>query len=86
MSFRSNVGKPWVEPAPTQCEMVDIHHPDCECASCKAMQDVQCLDLVVGTVYDGDVRVCAACAMQMEREGFPVAYNDGKKPAHKVQP
>lgn len=75
MSFQSNIGKPHAEPSAAQCEMVDVHHPDCECASCKMHTDVQCLEPAVGTVADGGgYRVCADCAKQMEREDFTVSY------------
>lgn len=74
MSFKSNVGKPKVEPGPGQCESIDMHHPDCTCASCEACLDVQCLERVVGVVTDSKVRVCSACAIQAEREDFEVEY------------
>lgn len=74
MSFKSNVGKPRVAPSPIQCEMVDVHHSDCECASCVMMLDVQCLEPAVGVAPDAGVRVCAACAVQMVREEFQVTY------------
>lgn len=63
-----------VVPGDDQCEMVAIHHPDCECGSCKLEVDVQCLELFVGTVPDSGVRVCGACAVQAELEDFAVAY------------
>lgn len=78
MSFKSNVGKPWVEPTAEQCEMSETHHPDCECASCKLHLDVQCLEPYVGTVPEcDDIRVCSACAVQAEREDFDVTYRPG---------
>jgi len=77
VSFKSNIGKPAVEAGPEQCEMIDMHHPDCECGSCKMHVDVRCLELYVGTVPEaGNVRVCGACAIQQEREEFIVSYRD----------
>lgn len=77
MSFKSNIGKPTVEPTEEQCEMINVHHPDCNCASCKMMVDVQCLEPAVGVVPEsGNTRVCGACAIQQEREDFTVAYHD----------
>lgn len=73
MSFASNIGKKWVEPTGDQCEMMDIHHPDCECPSCKMGTDTQCLEPAVGTVPEfGGIRVCAECAEKAEREEFEV--------------
>lgn len=76
MSFKSNVGRAHVEVGPDQCEMLNIHHPDCTCDSCKMRVDVQCLEPFVGMTNDqgGGVRVCGACAVQMEREDFTVTY------------
>jgi len=80
MSFKNNVGKKAVEPTAAQCEMVDVHHPDCGCESCKMMLDVQCLEPCVGVVPEsGNTRVCGACAAQQEREGFAVAYHEGTR-------
>lgn len=77
MSFKSNIGKQAVDVGNGQCEMVNVHHPDCTCSSCKMSVDVQCLEPFVGTVPDNtDIRVCGACAVQMEREDFIVAYRD----------
>lgn len=76
MSFRENIGKPNADPGPDQCEMIDAHHPDCTCRSCRMMVDVQCLEPAVGTVPEnGNVRVCASCAKETERENdFKVRY------------
>ncbi len=74
MSFKSNVGKPRVEPLPQQCGMINPHHPDCDCASCEMHLDVQCLEPVVGRVADCHVNVCGACAVLMEREEWPIRY------------
>jgi hypothetical protein len=80
MSFRSNIGKHSVTAGPDQCEMVDAHHPDCECTSCRTHLDVQCLEPYVGEVPECDgVRVCGACAVQMEREEFTVKYRPGTR-------
>lgn len=68
MSFKSNAGKPFVEPTTDQCEMVDSG----------GRIDVQCLEPYVGVVPECDsVRVCSACAVQMEREDFVVDYRPG---------
>lgn len=78
MSFKSNIGKPYVDVGSEQCEMVDIHHPDCTCKSCKMRTDIQCLEPYVATVPEnGDMRVCGACAIQVEREeDFIVSYRE----------
>lgn len=78
MSFESNIGKTSVPVGPGQCVMINVHHPDCECASCKMNLDVQCLEPYVGSVpdYGDDNRVCGACAVQAEREGEVVSYRD----------
>jgi hypothetical protein len=80
VSFASNIGKKWINPTIDQCEMVDVHHPDCTCASCKMSLDVQCLEPCVGETPEcGGVRVCGACAVQMEREEFAVKYRPGTR-------
>lgn len=70
MSFKSNVGKPWVEPTPDQCEMV--------AAGRLVELAIPCREPYVGTVPECcNVRVCSTCATQMERENFSVSYRDG---------
>lgn len=61
--------------AAARCEMVNPHHPDCECDICKAHQDEHCQNVSVGRVDDGGVRVCESCAKGMESEGFTVTYD-----------
>lgn len=73
MSFSSNIGKPWVVPTTSQCEMLNFHHPDCGCDSCiKYNRDVQCLEPAVGVVEDWNCRVCEQRAQEMENEDFTV--------------
>lgn len=56
------------------CEMVNVHHSDCECALCKAHKDEFCDKKAVGITTDGKVRVCVECAKGMESEGFDITY------------
>jgi hypothetical protein len=63
------------DPDISRCGMVHAHHPDCECATCKAHEDERCLKPTVGWYTDGRERVCGGCAKQMESEGFEVIYD-----------
>ena len=57
------------------CEMINPHHPDCECPICKSHKDEVCAKPAIGRTTDGGVRVCEACAKAMESEGFEVTYD-----------
>lgn len=56
------------------CEMIDAHHPDCECQTCLAGEDSVCGQPAVGFLRDGAqrTRVCAECAKMAEDD--PEAY------------
>lgn len=55
------------------CEMVNPHHPDCECSLCYEMRDEECPNPAVAVV-DGHTNVCEKCAREMESEGFDVVF------------
>lgn len=52
------------------CELIDAHHPDCECATCRDGRDAICGEPAVGTARMGDAswRVCARCAASADRD------------------
>lgn len=65
MSFKNNAGKPAERALAGQCEMLDSSNN----------HDIACLEPAVGTVAEAcGTRVCAGCAVQMEKESFVVSY------------
>lgn len=42
------------------CEMIIMHHPDCECGACCACEDVMCDKPAVGFVRDNS-DTCFVC-------------------------
>lgn len=52
------------------CELIDMHHPDCECGTCRAGRDAICGRPAVGTARMGSDswRVCARCAASADRD------------------
>jgi hypothetical protein len=65
---------------PDICQMVKVHHSDCECGVCKLMQDERCTSAAVGT-HEHNVRVCEPCGRSLEDEGFRIDWDnyDGPK-------
>jgi hypothetical protein len=66
-----------------KCEMLVLHHPDCECKICLKHEDEECEEPSAGTCHDmydskgrahSGVQTCKGCALLMEDEGFFVTY------------
>lgn len=66
---------------PDTCEIVDAHHPDCECSTCKSGKDTLCGGPAVGTARMGEDswRICEDHAQSADRdpEAEGVVTRDG---------
>lgn len=54
----------------TTCETICVHHPDCECQTCRAHKDAVCGKPAVGLAQteDDSWLVCEDCAASADRD------------------
>lgn len=67
-----------------KCQVIQIHHPDCECEWCKAGVDERCSSYTVATLFDGKRKVMRVCdehaiVFYLEADVYRVERDDGRQ-------